>query len=104
VHPKKFSKDIESILQQPGQIPVHVVKSDYYRMMGHCKEEHGVWACKKGGARAGVKVWVRDIYERDTGALIAREPIGHMFCTGCDKPPNTDHAAVWADEITTVAM
>lgn len=74
-------------------------------MMQHCKEEGGLWACKKGGARVGAKAFDRTVRSRETGLILYRTLVMHLYCTGCDKPPVTmKNADIYEDQLMPVGI
>ena len=104
-------EDFEKLIyrEKPSQIPVHVTRKSYTRMLAHCTTQgrgfESLWACKKNGARVLARMVKMNIWDRVTGQFAETAPVVTMYCSGCDEIPNTHGGdAVWADEIITLSM
>lgn len=106
-----FDKQIAHAIA--SQVPVHTVRSTYTRILGHAIEEWvtgaagptKLWACAKNGARIHARMVYRNIFDRATQQLIDRAPVVELFCSGCDKPPQTrKNDPIYSDELTTLSM
>jgi hypothetical protein len=105
-------KKVESLIarEKPSQIPMNVIKTNYKRMLRHCMTQDvafkDLFACRKNGARVLVRVVLMNVFDRETETLLNTDiPVGVMYCSGCDKVPNTRKGdKVYKDQLQTVSM
>lgn len=94
--------------EAPSQIPIHVTRKSYERMMLHCKDENGRWYCPKSGANVKGRMTMRRVYNRGTFSLEHNEvPVMEMYCARCDendKPKTAKGAAIMSDELITICL
>lgn len=90
------------------QIPTHVTKDSYQRMLLHCsldRANKNLWCCIRTGAQVKARLVVRDITDPLTHQLIDRGPVAELYCSACDKPPVTrKYDPITSDKIQTVSM
>lgn len=106
--PRRTKLDAHELANKATQIPFHVTRKSYNEMETHCITEMGksrsVWACKLGGARVHMKVVFMRIFDRATGEQVDYAPVGTLYCSGCDKPPQVKKdQVIFSEDIQTLA-
>lgn len=93
----------------PSQIPMHVTRVSYKRMLTHCMTQDvkmcDLWACRKTGAKILARVVRAHIYETATGHLKEITPVATLYCSACDPVPQTHSGdSIYDYQVMTVAM
>ena len=110
---KKHRTAVEAMIHRavPSQVPVHVVKRSYDRMLVHCTIQTdgrtpAVWACQKNGARVKARMTYRNVFNRTTMQLESvKIPVATLYCSGCDPVPSTHgNDPIFSDELQTLAL
>lgn len=84
---------------------MHVEIVSYMRIIRHATTEHGLFACKKNGARILARCVRMHILDRETHKPKDYAPVLHLYCAGCDKVPEVHGGdAIYADQLRTMSV
>lgn len=87
----------------PAQIPVHIMKETYTRMLQHCTVQSGVWTCRESGSRIKLRMVRVNVYNVSGELLHVNIPVGSLYCDRCDKIPTLKkNDSVWDTDLQTL--